>query len=105
MSDIVVTTKQRHRVNFDPGLLRMRMLGHIGDYDVWYDPNDGVYTVAGPATRAEVLNSLNYTDYGYLPTGDIAPRDADVVLDPYHMCLLYQLVAEVGDPAKARTGA
>jgi len=69
------------------------MVATIGEYDVLYDTHNKCYTVV-----AEVdvkARTHNYTDY--FVKGDlIEPGDKDLILDPYHMCLLYQMHAEVG---------
>jgi hypothetical protein len=72
----------------------IRFLAQIGEYDVFYDATNKCYTVA----RERPIGGSrrhNFTDY-YLDGENLEPCDYDVELDPYHMCLLYQLHEEVG---------
>jgi hypothetical protein len=75
-------------------------VGWIGDYEVRVDPKDGPRLLqAGRVPNLYVLcpaelrtpDSWSYT-YFYVLDGRINAADDDVILDPYHMCLLYQLV-------------
>lgn len=40
----------------------------------------------------------NGTRYHFRDNGNLEPEDDDVILDPYHMCLLYQLHKELNHP-------
>jgi hypothetical protein len=73
---------------------RLQFIAAIGEYDVLYDQTSWCYTVVKepPAGGSRKHNFTDYQVRGEL----IAPEDGDVPLDPYHMCLLYQLHAEVG---------
>ena len=72
----------------------MRFLAQIGEYDVLYDATNECYTVVRELPIGG-FRRHNFTDY-HPREGNLAPFDIDVELDPYHMCLLYQLHEEVG---------
>jgi hypothetical protein len=70
-------------------------VGWIGDYEVRQGgeltgrPTRNLYVLCPAELRTP--GSWSYT-YFYVLDGRISPADDDVILDPYHMCLLYQLV-------------
>jgi hypothetical protein len=72
---------------------RMTFLCIMGEYDLWWDSDQSTYSVVCDHPPDSV-NEYNYTDYTMGADGNIHPDDNDVVLDPYHMCLLYQYEAE-----------
>jgi len=76
---------------------RMRFLAQIGEYDIHYDTDIKSYTVIVDDTICE---GSNFTDYILMANGNLEPVDRDVILDPYHMCLLYQLHEEIGRTLK-----
>lgn len=71
-----------------------RELGQYQAYlvDPRLDPDRlmwGAYVVVNPKDRRD--GRWNYTFFA-LRNGSLEPTDSDVELDPYHMCLLYQLM-------------
>jgi hypothetical protein len=67
----------------------------LGEYTVYRDSERGHVVVCPPERRKRDAHS--FTRYWTNPdTGNIEPTDTDVELDPYHMCLLYQFVAQHG---------
>jgi hypothetical protein len=63
-------------------------LAHLGEFDLHWDEDNDCYTVV--KERPLGGRSLyNFTDYHIIGDALVA-NDADVALDPYHMCLLYQ---------------
>jgi hypothetical protein len=65
-------------------------LGWLGDYEVRADEErQNFYVICSPEQRKE--GRWNYTRFE-LEDGSLIPADGHVELDPYHMCLLYQLV-------------
>ena len=77
----------------DPISWPMPIVAAIGDYDVLYDTKNKCYTVT---CHPQTVPKFNFTDFFVRSDGIIEPGDAEVALDPYHMCLLYQMHAEVG---------
>ncbi len=72
----------------------MTFIAQMGKYDVVYDELNECYTVV--KERPTDSTRHNFTDYFLTTEGTLEPADSDVPLDPYHMCLLYQLHEEVG---------
>ena len=72
---------------------KVTFIAQMGDYDVLHDETNECYTIV--KERPTNSRTHNFTDY-YLRDGTLEPNDGDVPLDPYHMCLLYQLHEEVG---------
>jgi hypothetical protein len=72
----------------------LRFLAQIGEYDILYDAIGECYTVV-KERPVGAGRRYNFTDYN-LVGGNLVPADKDVELDPYHMCLLYQLHEEIG---------
>ena len=73
---------------------KLSFIAQMEDYDVLYDERNECYTVV--KERSKDSGSYNFTDYFLTTEGTLEPTDSDVPLDPYHMCLLYQLHEEVG---------
>jgi len=71
---------------------KISFITQMGEYDVHFDHENSCYTVV--KERPTDSRAHNFTDY-YLRDGTSASLDMDVPLDPYHMCLLYQLHEEV----------
>ena len=68
--------------------VELTFLAHLGDYDLVWDKLANCYTVIRERPLGgERLH--NFTDY-HIEGDSLTPRDDDVALDPYHMCLLYQ---------------
>jgi len=79
---------------------QIKFIAQMGEYDVWWDKINGAYTAVKERPRGAVSigedGRYNFTDFAVLSDGNLAPADNDVMLDPYHMCLLYQIHEEVG---------
>ena len=68
-------------------------VGNIGVYEVRKGIGKGVYIVICPPEMRK-FNRWNGTRFRE-EAGNLEPADDDVVLDPYHMCLLYELHEEL----------
>ena len=79
---------------------QLTFIAQMGEYDVCWDRINGTYTVIKERPRGAVQPSeaghCNFTDFEALSDGNLKPTDNDVILDPYHMCMLYQIHEEVG---------
>ena len=77
-----------------------KTVGMIGPYEVRKMRAIGdkvmCYFVVCPQ-KMRRKESWNYSRYNVLPDGNIQPEDDDVPLDPYHMCLLYELHEELSN--------
>lgn len=73
-------------------------LTQIGDYDLWARNQGRVpYAVRYAivcAPEARKRNEWNITTLQFDDNGNLDLMDNDVEPDPYHMCLLYQAIAE-----------
>ena len=67
---------------------RLSFLAWLGEYDLHWDELNECYAVARPRPVGGEKRH-NFTDY-FLNGDNLEPADKDVVLDPYHMGLLYQ---------------
>ena len=65
-----------------------KFLAWLGEYDLCWDGNNNCYTVVR-RWPAKIGVCYNFTDY-HIKGYNLEPTDDDVVLDPYHMGLLYQ---------------
>jgi hypothetical protein len=66
---------------------RMELVAHIGPYDLLWDELNECYTVVKEDSGPGSL-SYNFTDYR-IKGANLEATDDDVILDPYHMGLLY----------------
>ena len=83
------TDMGRHNAG-DIVLSHCPMVARIGIYDIRWDSSFPSYTVVGPEQADP--HHVNFTEYE-IEGDQITPADDDVVLDPYHMCLLYTIHA------------
>lgn len=67
---------------------KLTMLAWLGEYDLLWDEKAELYTVV-KERPSEGAFTHNFTDYA-IDGDNLIPVDRDVILDPYHMCLLYQ---------------
>jgi hypothetical protein len=65
----------------------MEFVAHIGPYDLHWDKFNECYTVVKEDSGPGSL-SYNFTDY-HIKGANLEATDKDVILDPYHMGLLY----------------
>ena len=73
-------------------------VGNIGVYEVRKGIGLGEYIVICPSEMRK-LDRWNGTRFRE-NAGNLEPEDDDVPLDPYHMCLLYELHEELKEKRK-----
>jgi hypothetical protein len=101
MDDLVLASAgatRRYMLSIQVDYRKLHFLAHLGEYDLWWDMENLCYTVV---QRNRGDREYNFTDYFIEDDGCIVARDDDVDLDPYHMCLLYQ-VHEIYNPTIPR---
>lgn len=74
-------------------------LGYAGRFDVWYSPLGDHYTVpgltiVGPDSTKIKYGGHNFDTYEFDTGGLVLDGAQDLNIDPYHMCLIYQLCEE-----------
>ena len=69
----------------------------IGPYEVriFVEGDDAISYVVVCPPEMRKPDTWNYTRFLDDGNGNLRPADNDVELDPYHMCLLYQAVAQM----------
>lgn len=67
---------------------KITFLAWLGEYDLLWDEKAELYTVVKEQPH-EGEFTHNFTDYA-IDGDNLTPVDRDVILDPYHMGLLYQ---------------
>ena len=86
---------------------QLTFIAQMGEYDVCWDRINGTYTVIKERPRGADPDDLtkigeyNFTDFEVLSDGNLNRIDDDLILDPYHMCMLYQIHEEVGHTLEA----
>lgn len=79
---------------------QLTFIAQMGEYDVCWDRINGTYTVIKErppgAVQPSEAGHYNFTDFEVLSDGNLNRIDDDLILDPYHMCMLYQIHEEVG---------
>ena len=80
-------------------VLKDAFLGYVGPFDVWFDDEgDGDHSlvvVVGPS-KTKIVEGGGHNFDTFRVFGDMLERDdqEDLHIDPYHMCLIYQLCVE-----------
>lgn len=74
-------------------------LGYAGPFDVWYGPQGVQYqapgiTIVGPDSTKINRGGHNFDAYELDTGGLVIDGVQDLNIDPYHMCLIYQLCEE-----------
>lgn len=67
---------------------KLTIVAWLGEYDLLWDEKEELYTVVKERPSGGE-STHNFTDYA-IDGDNLIPVDRDVILDLYHMCLLYQ---------------
>lgn len=77
-----------------------KFLGHAGDLDVWAAPQDGgssLFRIVCDMERSRGRGArFTYTAFQAYESGQLEFADTDVIPTPYELCMLYQIVKDMG---------